>query len=132
MGYRQEEDKKQESQDGPSLLQGRRVQGDHDGGEFDGQGKGHREKRVLRRRDALRRCGVRGGSTVQVTSRMRGGGRHKEEKKQVPSLKRTERTQKQKAEFELDLNARRPASQMKRAEETDDDRWYNWMTGCVR
>ena len=44
--------------------------------------------RVLRRSDKLRSCGVSDGYTIQVTSRMRGGGRHKDkkskaEKKQV-------------------------------------------------
>ena len=46
------------------------------------------EGRILRKSDKLKSCGVRDGSTVQVTSRMRGGGKHKdkkgkEEKKQV-------------------------------------------------
>ena len=42
--------------------------------------------RVLRRSDGLRSCGVSDGCTIQVMSRMRGGGRHKKseaEKKQV-------------------------------------------------
>ena len=47
--------------------------------------------RVLRKSDALRSCGVRDGSTVQVMNRLRGGGKHKdkkskEEKKQVAQL----------------------------------------------
>ena len=46
------------------------------------------EGRMLRKDDELRSCGVSDGCTIQVTSRMRGGGRHKdkkskEEKKQV-------------------------------------------------
>ena len=47
--------------------------------------------RVLKRSDKLKSCEVRDGSTVEVTSRMRGGGKHKdkkdkEEKKQVVQL----------------------------------------------
>ena len=36
--------------------------------------------RILRRRDKLESCEVRDASTVQVTSRMRGGGKHKDKK----------------------------------------------------
>ena len=59
-----------------------------------------REGRVLRGGDELRKCGVRDGSTVEVTSRMRGGGRHKDkkskvEKKQVAILRRSESPQAQ-------------------------------------
>ena len=48
--------------------------------------------RVLRRNEKLKSCGVTDGCTIQVTSRMRGGGKHKEkkskaEKKQVTSQK---------------------------------------------
>ena len=51
--------------------------------------------RVRRRSDELRSCGVVDGSTVQVVSRMRGGGRYKDkkskaEKKQAGSLERPE------------------------------------------
>ena len=48
--------------------------------------------RILRRGDKMKNCEVRDGSTVQVTSRMRGGGKHKdkkgkeEKKKQVVQL----------------------------------------------
>ena len=47
--------------------------------------------RILRGSDKLKSCEVRDGSTVQVMSRMRGGGKHKdkkgkEEKKQVAQL----------------------------------------------
>ena len=47
--------------------------------------------RILKRSDKLKSCEVRDGSTVEVTSRMRGGGKHKdkkgkEEKKQVVQL----------------------------------------------
>ena len=38
------------------------------------------EGRILRKDDDMESCGVRDGSTVQVTSRMRGGGRHKVKK----------------------------------------------------
>ena len=46
--------------------------------------------RILRKDDKLKSCGVRDGCTVQVTSRMRGGGKHKvkkgKEEKQVAQL----------------------------------------------
>ena len=48
--------------------------------------------RILRGSDKMKNCGVRDGSTVQVISRMRGGGKHKdkkgkeEKKKQVAQL----------------------------------------------
>ena len=38
--------------------------------------------RILRRSDKLEICDVRDGSTIQVTSRMRGGGKHKDKKGQ--------------------------------------------------
>ena len=38
------------------------------------------EERILRKSDKLKSCGVRDGSAVQVTSRMRGGGTHKDKK----------------------------------------------------
>ena len=41
------------------------------------------EGRTLRKGDKLKSCGVRDGSTVQVTSRMRGGGKHKDKKGKV-------------------------------------------------
>ena len=49
------------------------------------------EEKVLKRGEELRRYGVSEGSVVQVVSKMRGGGRHKdkkskEEKKQVAQL----------------------------------------------
>ena len=51
--------------------------------------------RILRRSDKLECCEVRDGSTIQVTSRMRGGGRHqdkksKSEKKQTMNSQRPE------------------------------------------
>ena len=39
--------------------------------------------RILRRRDKLESCEVRDGSTVEVMSRMRGGGKHKDKKSKV-------------------------------------------------
>ena len=56
--------------------------------------------RILRRSDKLESCEVRDGSTIQVTSRMRGGGKHKDkknkvEKKQVAILRRSESLQAQ-------------------------------------
>ena len=52
--------------------------------------------RILRRCDRLRSCGVSDGCTIQVTSRMRGGGGHKDkknkaEKKQAVSHEALER-----------------------------------------
>ena len=38
------------------------------------------EGRILRNGDKMKSCGVRDGTTVQVTSRMRGGGEHKDKK----------------------------------------------------
>ena len=39
--------------------------------------------RILRRSDKLESCEVRDGSTIQVTSRLRGGGKHKDKKSKV-------------------------------------------------
>ena len=39
--------------------------------------------RILRTSDKLESCEVRDGSTIQVTSRMRGGGKHKDKKSKV-------------------------------------------------
>ena len=39
--------------------------------------------KTLRRSDKLESCEIRDGSTIQVTSRMRGGGRHKGKKSKV-------------------------------------------------
>ena len=39
--------------------------------------------RILKGSDKLKSCEVRDGSTVEVTSRMRGGGRHKDKKSKV-------------------------------------------------
>ena len=51
--------------------------------------------RILRRRDELESCEVRDGSIVEVTSRMRGGGKHedkksKSEKKQTTNPEKAE------------------------------------------
>ena len=43
------------------------------------------EGRILRKSEKLKSCGVRDGNTVQVVSRMRGGGKE-EKKKQVAQL----------------------------------------------
>ena len=53
------------------------------------------EGRMLRKDEQLKSCGVRDGGTIQVTSRMRGGGKHRDkkskaEKKQAASAKTTE------------------------------------------
>ena len=39
--------------------------------------------KVLRRNEKLKSCGVTDGCTIQVTSRMRGGGKHKDKKSKV-------------------------------------------------
>ena len=39
--------------------------------------------KVLRSSEKLKSCGVTDGCTMQVTSRMRGGGRHKDKKNKV-------------------------------------------------
>ena len=41
------------------------------------------EGRMLRTEDQLKSCGVRDGSTIQVMSRMRGGGKHEDKKSKV-------------------------------------------------
>ena len=62
--------------------------------------------RILRGSDKLKSFGVRDGSTVEVTSRMRGGGgKHREKKSKIEkersgSPKKIEQTQGQKAEVE--------------------------------
>ena len=54
--------------------------------------------RVLRRSEELRSCGVSDGCTIQLTNRMRRGGRHKDKKSKVDkkatiSSKRSEQLQ---------------------------------------
>ena len=51
--------------------------------------------KVLRRNEKLKSCGVTDGCTIQVTSRMRGGGRHKG--KSSKSEKRSQRDQSRRA-----------------------------------
>ena len=66
--------------------------------------------RILRRSDTLKSCEVRDGSTVEVTSRMRGGGgKHREKKSKIEkdrsgSPKKIEQAQGQKAEVEPSRN----------------------------
>ena len=57
------------------------------------------EGRLLKGSEDLRSCGISDGSTVQVTSRMRGGGKHKDaktktEKKRAASPERQRRSDK--------------------------------------
>ena len=40
-------------------------------------------KEVLNMNEELRSCGVRDGSTVQTTSKMRGGGKHRDKQSKV-------------------------------------------------
>ena len=66
--------------------------------------------RILRRSDKLKSFGVRDGSTVEVTSRMRGGGgKHREKKSKIEkersgSPKKVEQAHGQKAEVEPSRN----------------------------
>ena len=81
-------DEKQETEeDGSDLRQGGRGQSDPDGGKSDGRGKVEDvyvtvHGRVLRRDAKLKSCGVTDGCTIQVASRLRGGGKHKDRKGQ--------------------------------------------------
>ena len=85
----------EEEEDGPDIRQGGWNENGSDGGVA--QKTGSRRSlntvstsdrdmyvtsggRILRGSDKLESCEVRGGSTVEVTSRMRGGGRHKDKK----------------------------------------------------
>ena len=59
----------------------------------DGDVHATREGMILGKNDDMKSRGVRDGSTVQVTSRMRGGGKHKDkrskaENKQATNLER--------------------------------------------
>ena len=57
--------------------------------------------RILRRRDKLESCEVRDGSIVEVTSRMRGGGRHKDKRNKAEKKRgRGENGQDQQVEIE--------------------------------
>ena len=65
--------------------------------------------KVLRTGEKLKSCGVTDGSTIQVTSRMRGGGKHREKKSKIEkersgSPKKIEQAQGQKAEVEPSRN----------------------------
>ena len=48
-----------------------------------------REGRMLRKDDQLKSCGVRDGSTIQIMSRMRGGGRHKDKRSKAEKKRAT-------------------------------------------
>ena len=59
--------------------------------------------------DQLKSCGVQDGSTVQVTSKMRGGGKHKvkrnkAEMKRSASPVKLEQTREEKSEVDPELN----------------------------
>ena len=65
--------------------------------------------RILKRGEKLRSCEVTDGCTIQVTSRMRGGGKHKDKKSKIEkersgSPKKIEQAQGQKAEVEPSRN----------------------------
>ena len=100
-------DKKQEAgeENDSDLRQSGWVQGDPDGGKSDRRQSRGRDKtdsecvtmhgRTLKRSEKVNSCGVSDGCTIQVTNRMRGGGRHKDkkgkaEKKQATSAKTPE------------------------------------------
>ena len=100
-------DEEQEAEeDCPDLREGERIQGDPNGGESDRrQSRGRDEADPERRgrvcdnaresvevKRKLKSCEVTDGCTIQVMSRLRGGGKHKDkkskaEKKQVTSQK---------------------------------------------
>ena len=56
--------------------------------------------RILRRSDKLKSCEVRDGSTVEVTSRMRGGGKHKDKKSKAEKQAASAKTPEQKGDGE--------------------------------
>ena len=65
--------------------------------------------KVLRASEKLKSCGVTDGCTIQVTSRMRGGGKHREKKSKIEkersgSPKKIELAQVQKADVEPNMN----------------------------
>ena len=67
------------------------------------------EEKVLRKSDELKSCGLSHVSTVQITSKMRGGGKHRDkqgkvEKERSGSPKKTEQGQGRKAESEPNLS----------------------------
>ena len=89
--------------------------------------------RVLRRSDELRSCGVVDGSTVQVVSRMRGGGRHKDkrsnaERKQAANPERTE----QKCDEEPNSDEGPATTDMDEAlRRTEETQGYQKIIECV-
>ena len=50
------------------------------------------QAKVLRTNEKLESCGVTDGSTIQVTSRMRRGGKHKDKKKSEAEKKQAAST----------------------------------------
>ena len=52
--------------------------------------------KVLRRNEKLKSCGVTDGCTIQVTSRMRGGGKHKDKKSKAEKQAASAKTPEQK------------------------------------
>ena len=56
--------------------------------------------RILRRSDKLKSCEVRDGSTVEVTSRRRGGGKHKDKKSKAEKRAASAKTPEQKCDRE--------------------------------
>ena len=72
---------------------------------------------VLRRSEELRSCEVGNGSTVEVTSRVRGGGKHKDkknqaEKKRSASSVKLEQTRGEKTEVEPERNEGRQEARL--------------------
>ena len=56
------------------------------------------EGRILRKDDEVKSCAVRDGSTVQVTSRMRGGGKHKDKRNKAGKKQATNPETEQKSD----------------------------------
>ena len=54
------------------------------------------EGKMLRKDEQLKSCGVRDGSTIQVTSRVRGGGKHKDKKSKAEKQAASAKTPEQK------------------------------------
>ena len=94
---------------------------------------------MLGRSDELKSCRVRDGSTVQVVSRMRGGGRHKDKtskaaKKRNWSPEKPEQTPGQEAEPQVEYDVHKldgntdAVSQMvdRETKRKENWRWWSW------
>ena len=86
------------------------------------------EGKMLRKDEQLKSCGVRDGSTIQVTSRVRGGGKHKDKKSKAEKQAASAKTPEQKFTDEEEGD-RGPATQecdrdaaIRMIEENEDSR----------